>query len=111
MPADMESSSKSPASAATAEDRGQPVEDRAGGSGAIIFAIVILLIYQGYTLSIVGIASPWIAKSFHLDQASIARLFAWISLSAVGSIMLSRAADRVGRRRIMLLGLAATPLC
>ncbi|HZC46292.1 MAG TPA: hypothetical protein VE243_07440, partial [Candidatus Acidoferrum sp.] len=37
-------------------------------------AIVILLLYQGYTLSIVGIASPWIAKSFALDEARLAKL-------------------------------------
>jgi hypothetical protein len=33
-------------------------------SSTTVGAIVILLLYQGYTLSIVGIASPWIAKSF-----------------------------------------------
>ena len=35
-------------------------------------AIVILLLYQGYTLSIVGIASPWIAKTFALDESKLA---------------------------------------
>lgn len=77
---------------------------------ATISAIVILLIYQGYTLSIPGIASPWISKTFDLSQAELAKLFAWMSLSAFGSLALARWADRVGRRRIILLGLVLSPL-
>src|SRR5262245_8509135 len=77
---------------------------------AIISAIVILLAYQGYTLSISGIASPWISKTFALDQSKLAQLFAWMSLSAFGSLALARWADRVGRRRIILLGLLLSPL-
>ena len=59
----------------------------------IVVAIVLLLVYQGYTLSIAGVAAPWIAKSFALDQASLARLFAWMSVSAFGSLLLARLAD------------------
>ncbi|MBV8774286.1 MAG: MFS transporter, partial [Deltaproteobacteria bacterium] len=77
---------------------------------AIVGAIVILLLYQGYSLSVVGAASPWIAQSFSLDQAHLARLFAWMSLSAFGSLMLARLADRLGRRHIILLCLSLAPL-
>jgi putative MFS transporter len=77
---------------------------------AIIAAIALLQIYQGYTLSIPGVASPWIAASFHLDEASLARLFAWMSTSAVGSLVLARMADRVGRRTIILTSLALVPI-
>jgi len=77
----------------------------------IVAAIVILLVYQGYSLSIVGAASPWIAKSFSLDQAHLAELFAWMSVSAFGSLVLARLADKMGRRRIILTCLAVTPLC
>jgi MFS family permease len=85
--------------------------ERSSGAPTIIVAIVILLIYQGYNLSIVGVASPWIAKSFGLDQAKLAELFAWMSLSAFGSLILARLADRVGRRRIILSSLVLAPLC
>lgn len=83
---------------------------RSSGAVTIIAAIVILLIYQGYSLSIVGVASPWIAKSFGLDQARLAELFAWMSLSAFGALILARLADRVGRRRIILTSLVLAPL-
>lgn len=90
-------------------------EEREGHAAAkptrIIAAIVLLLLYQGYSLSVVGIASPWIAKSFHLDEAALARLFAWMSLSAFGSMVLARMADRFGRRRIILLSLSGASLC
>lgn len=52
---------------------------------AIIAAAVILLVYQGY-------AAPWIAKSFDLTQPQLARLFAWMSVSAFGSFLLARLA-------------------
>src|SRR5262245_42052313 len=77
---------------------------------ALLTAIVVLLVYQGYTLSVPGIAAPWIAKSFSLDQSGLARLFAWMSLSAFGSMLLARMADRVGRRRIILISLFLAPI-
>ena len=85
--------------------------ERSSGAATIIAAIVILLVYQGYSLSIIGVASPWIAKSFALDQAQLAELFAWMSLSAFGTLILARLADRVGRRRIILASLVLAPLC
>jgi AAHS family benzoate transporter-like MFS transporter len=79
-------------------------------STTIVAAIVILLIYQGYSLSVVGAASPWIAKSFSLDQVQLAQLFAWMSVSALGSLILARLADRFGRRQIILICLSLAPI-
>src|SRR5579864_9719317 len=85
-----------------ADSEGVQGTQRSSGAVTIIAAIVILLVYQGYSLSIIGVASPWIAKSFALDQSQLAELFAWMSLSALGSLILARLADRVGRQRIIL---------
>ncbi len=79
-------------------------------SRRVVAAIFSLLLYQGYTMAINGIASPFVARSFGLDEAGIAQLFAWISLSSIGALLLSRLTDRVGRRRILLLCMTATPL-
>ncbi len=84
--------------------------DAASSGATIIAAIVLLLIYQGYSLSVVGVAAPWIARSFSLNEAQLAELFAWISVSALGALTLARMADRVGRRRIILASLGLTPL-
>ena len=78
---------------------------------ATLIALLAMLFYQGFAVSIVGIASPWIGKSFHLDGAGIARLFAWISASALGALALSRMIDRFGRRRMIVWCLAAMPVC
>jgi AAHS family 3-hydroxyphenylpropionic acid transporter len=88
----------------------QDARDAARNAPAIISAIVILLVYQGYTLSVVGVASPWIAKSFALSESRLAELFAWMSSSAIGALILARMADRLGRRRIILASLAVSPL-
>lgn len=38
-------------------------------------------------------------------------MYAWISLYAFGALILSRMADRIGRRRVLLLSLVTTPVC
>ncbi len=76
-----------------------------------ILALVAMLLYQGFAVSIIAVASPWIGTSFNLDGAGIARLFAWISLSALGALALSRMIDRYGRRRMILWCMAAIPVC
>ena len=91
-------------------DSAPKVHRKRSGPVATVGAIVILLLYQGYTLSIVGIASPWIARSFALDETHLAKLFAWMSISAFGSMLLARLADVVGRRRIILGALLLAPL-
>ncbi len=73
-------------------------------------SIAQVLAFEGFTMSINGIGSPWIAKSFHLGESGIAGLFAWISLSAIGALGLSRMIDRLGRRRMLLVCMAGTPV-
>jgi MFS family permease len=75
-----------------------------------VVAICGMLYYQGYTMAINGIGAPWIAKSFNLGESGIAGLYAWISISALGALALSRLADRLGRRRVLLTCMVATPL-
>lgn len=82
------------------------------GEGEIVVrALFTILCYQGYAFAILGVGAPFIAKGFGLDQSGIARMYAWMSLNAVGALVLSRMADRIGRRRIVLLSLILTPLC
>jgi MFS family permease len=69
-----------------------------------------LMLYQGFTIAILGTGAPWIARSFSLDQSGIARTFAWVSLSAFGALALARMADRVGRWRVVLWSMIGTPL-
>ncbi|HVB32423.1 MAG TPA: MFS transporter [Gemmatimonadaceae bacterium] len=75
-----------------------------------IVALCGILAYQGYAMAINGIGAPFIAASFGLGDAGIARLYAWISPAAFGALLLLRLADRAGRRRVLLACMAATPV-
>lgn len=85
--------------------------DGAAHSRATVRAVLALLTYQGYAFSILGVAAPFIAKGFAVDQSGIARMFAWISVNAFGALFLSRMADRIGRRQVLLISLIITPVC
>jgi MFS transporter, AAHS family, 2,5-dihydroxybenzoate transporter len=87
------------------------VGDGSSHSRATVRAVLALLTYQGYAFSILGVSAPFIAKGFALDQSAIARMFAWISVNAFGALFLSRMADRIGRRRVLLISLVITPVC
>ena len=89
----------------------QLAADSATRERATVAALLAMLFYQGFAAAIISVASPWIGNSFHLDGAGIARLFAWISLSAFGALALSRMIDRYGRRRMILWCVAAIPVC
>src|SRR5579863_7243283 len=91
-----------------------PPDDRAAAashSRATTRAVFANLGVQGYAFALLGVAAPFIATSFRLDQSGIARMYAWISLNAFGALILSRMADRAGRRQLLLFCLIATGLC
>jgi len=81
----------------------------AGRARRTVLVLCALLWFQGFTMSINGIAAPWIAKSFGLGESGIASLYAWISVSAIGALVLSRLADRLGRRQVLRWCLRGTP--
>ena len=64
------------------------------------------LAFQGALLATNGVGAPWIMASFGLDQPSLARVFAWVSVSAIGAYLLARRADHVGRRRMLSWSIA-----
>jgi MFS family permease len=89
----------------------QLAADSAARERVTVLALLAMLFYQGFAVAIVSVAAPWIGTSFHLDGSGIARLFAWISLSALGALALSRMIDRYGRRVMILWCMAAIPVC
>jgi hypothetical protein len=49
-------------------------------------ALFAILSCRGCAFAFLGVGAPFIAKSFGLDQSGIARMYAWISLNAIGGI-------------------------
>ena len=86
-------------------------EDARARARPVLIRAMAMLFYQGYISAILPIASPWIAKSFGLDQSAIAGVFAWLALAYLGALALSRMADKAGRRRVMLWSMTAMPIC
>src|SRR6266478_2801402 len=65
---------------------------------------------QAFALTVNSVAAPWIMQSFDLNQASLARLFAVISVSAIGALIMTRLFDVIGRRRVLRWCAVATSL-
>ena len=69
------------------------------------FALVMI---DGYDLFIVSFLAPLIAKDLHLNFVNIGSVFAaGLAGSMIGGLCLGHLADRVGRRPILLVSLAA----
>src|SRR3984957_4774790 len=90
--------------------RGLGDQQTAPNTRQLVTSIATVFCFQGFAMSINGIGSPWIAKSFNLGESGIATLFAWISISAIGALGLSRMIDRLGRRRMLLVSMAGTSI-
>ncbi len=73
-----------------------------------VFFLVNLL--QGYLWMINGTASRYIRVEFALSEATLAFAFGLFALGSLGTLWLSRQADRHGRRRLTLLACGAAPL-
>ena len=104
-------SEPAPTTIPSADEHLAATDDSGSRERVTVLALVAMLFYQGFAVAIVSVAAPWIGTSFNLDGAGIARLFAWISLSALGALALSRMIDRYGRRRMILWCMAAIPVC
>ncbi len=76
---------------------------------AAMGALGALMGYWGYVEALNGAVAPFLAREFDLDDSGIAWAFGWMSFAAIGTFLLSRRADRLGRRRTLLLCLAALP--
>jgi len=72
--------------------------------------LLIVMAFQGYAATIPTIAAPWFRVDFHLDDPSMARVFAGFALSSFGALALARMADRVGRKRVMMWSAIAMPM-
>jgi len=75
-----------------------------------MYALLALGAYAVYVQSLSGVVAPFVAKEFGLGDAGITGIAGWISLGALGAALLTRLADRHGRRNILLLSFALLPL-
>jgi len=72
-------------------------------------ALLSLTAFGSYLQTVPGITAPFVAREFGLSDAGIASLMGFVALGALGAFGLTRLADRIGRRRVMLACLAVLP--
>jgi putative MFS transporter len=72
-------------------------------------ALLTLTAFAAYLQTVPGIIAPFVAREFGLSDAGIAGLMGFVALGALGAFGLTRLADRVGRRRVLLACLAVLP--
>jgi MFS family permease len=87
-----------------------PAEPAASEAPTGIALLAALAAYAGFLDSVNASAARVLAEDFALDDAGVARLFGWIGLAASLAFALSLAADRIGRRRVILGCLGLAPL-
>src|SRR5262245_27942120 len=68
--------------------------------------VTLAMFFENYDLGILGNALPQIAATFGLDRVALGQFAAWTRFGAVPAFMLLPLADRIGRRRILLLRIA-----
>jgi putative MFS transporter len=72
-------------------------------------ALLSLTAFGSYLQTVPGIVAPFVARDFGLSDAGIASLMGFVALGALGAFGLTRLADRIGRRRVLLACLAGLP--
>lgn len=72
-------------------------------------ALLTLTAFGSYLQTVPGISAPFVAREFGLTDAGVASLMGFVSLGALGAFGLTRLADRIGRRRVLLASLVLLP--
>ena len=74
-----------------------------------MYLLLALASYASYVQTLGGVAAPFVAREFGLGDAGITGIAGWAALGAFAAAILTRLADRHGRRRILLFGFALLP--
>jgi MFS family permease len=64
-----------------------------------------------YTMAVTGFALPQIQRGLAIPEAELGSLFAVVRFGTLFSLALAVAADRMGRRRLLLLSVVGCALC
>ena len=64
-----------------------------------------------YTMAVTAFALPQIQRGLAISEDEVASLFALLRVGALFSIILGVLADRMGRRRLLIISVAGCALC
>lgn len=87
------------------------VPDRIGPAHLRVLGFVTLaMLFENYDLSLLGHSLPQIAEAFALDDVALGWFIFLTRLGALPAFLLLSLADRIGRRRLLLLSIAGMSL-
>jgi MFS family permease len=64
-----------------------------------------------YTMAVTGFAMPQIQRGLSIPEDELGSLFALLRFGTLFSLVLAVAADRLGRRRLLILSVAGCAIC
>jgi MFS family permease len=71
-------------------------------------ALLVVTYFGGFVMAINSAAAPYLAEDFALSSQQLAKMFGWFSVGSVGTLLLTRMVDSIGRRMLLIGSLAAT---
>lgn len=72
--------------------------------------LLALTAYAFYAMALGALGAPFLAEELRLGDDAITNIAGWVALGAFGTAILTRLADRHGRRRVLVGSFAALPL-
>ncbi|HZV21542.1 MAG TPA: MFS transporter, partial [Hyphomicrobiales bacterium] len=88
-------------------DIGAAIETQAGGRYARLILILCCaaMVIEGYDVQLIAYTAPAIIREWHIDKAYFAPVFtAALFGYMIGATFLSGLSDRIGRKRVLVLG-------
>jgi putative MFS transporter len=77
----------------------------------VLVATCLASVGSFYTVTVPAFAMPQIQRGLAIPEDEVASLFALLRFGTLFSLVLAVLADRIGRRRILILSVAAVALC
>ena len=78
---------------------------------SVLAATCVSSLGSFYTMAVTGFALPQIQRGLSIPEDEVGSLFALLRLGTIFSLVLAVAADRLGRRRLLIASVAGCALC
>ena len=82
-----------------------------GHERSVLAATCVSSLGSFYTMAVTGFALPQVQRGLTIPEDEVGSLFALLRFGALFSLVLAVLADRMGRRRLLIVSVAGCALC